>query len=383
MLIRIKLLTIIFFTIMALHSFAVSFDCEKVAVPVEKMICGDSKLSSLDDELNSAYKSALNSVQNIQALKDAQRKWIKEDRNRCKDVQCLADIYTKRISELKSSAPYDNKNISSNNAPDGSGAISQNTNPDESEKKYPPYPDVWGIEMQVYGTSADFDFAAKIANGDCFFSYIKEQKGQLISSATFTHSWIKFFTQEYKNFIKDEYSKTFKQLRDEKRAIMFQGRYSITLHDGSTIQYKTLDSSARCADPHDGYLFKKDKNRKVIAQKMMLYLYNKPVKTSMNSQCERNWDYEKKYYFKKVATMQNEYLVPLEDDTFLFASTGPESVVIIRFDKDFNTKSALMGKNIFMIDGETVGKIFSDIDIDDSSKDNALYEYILKIKKEK
>jgi uncharacterized protein len=371
MFIRIKIFTLILFTLIAFESLAVSFDCNKASSPVEKTICGDNALSALDDELNTAYKSALNSASNKQVLKDAQRKWIKEDRNRCKDVQCLTDVYKKRINELKASTPNDINNISSNNAPD------------ETEKKYPPYPDVWGIEMPVYGTSPNFDLVAKMANGDCFLGYIRERKGEEISSSTYTHAYIKFFAQEYKDFEKDEYSISFNQLRKDKKEIAFKDRYSIALHDGSTIEFKTLDSSARCADPHDGYLFKKNKSGKVVAQKMMLYLYNKPVKVSTDSQCERNWDYEKKYYFKKVATMQNEYLIPLDDDTFLFASTGPESVVIIRFDKDFNTKSTLMGKNIFMIDGETVGKIFSGVAIDDASKDNALYEYILKIKKEK
>jgi uncharacterized protein len=379
MLIRISSIFLIFLTTIAPECFAASFDCEKATSQAEKMICGDKNLSSLDDELDVAYKSALESRSDKKALKESQRKWIKEERDRCNDVQTMADAYTKRIGELKASIPQDTKNLLVNSISDRFQKPEKKTNTDKAEKKYPPYPDVWGIELPVYGTSPRFDFAAKMADGDCFFSYIKERKGQLETGLeTYKYAWIKYFAQENKAFEKDEYGNTDKKIRDEKRQIKLDDRYTVVFNDGSSIKYDN-----RSYHPYYRYLRKIDKNGKETACKMLLYLYDKPVKTSVNTMLERNMDYDKDYYFKKVDNMEIEYLISLEDDTFLFVSHGPESVVVLRFDKDFNTKSDLMGKDIFMIDCQTADNLYSRKGISDAGSDDALYEYLLKIKREK
>jgi hypothetical protein len=255
------------------------------------------------------------------------------------------------------------------------------SNADEAEKKYPPYPEVWGIEKPVNGLNPRFNFAATMASGDYFFSYVKERAGQLgTDSVTYKNAWIKFFDQEAMDFENDENGEMGKIFKYERRQIKLADRYVITLRDGSSMEYDN-----RSYHPYYRYLRKKDKNGRETACKMMLYLYNKPVKTSVDKSVERNWGYDKDYYFKKVENMQVEYLVPLEDDTFLFVSHGPESVVILRFDKDFNTKSDLMGKNIFIIDCQTADRLYErnkNVPAD-AGTDDALYEYLLKFKKEK
>jgi uncharacterized protein YecT (DUF1311 family) len=377
MFIRRKILSLIFFTIIAFECYAASFDCNKAASPAEKMICGDSALSALDDELNTAYKSALNAASNKQALKDAQRKWIKDDRNRCKDVQCLADVYTKRISELKAYTPNDKKSLSYN------GEILTYSNPSQSGIKYPPYPDVWGLEMPVYGYPPGIRLAAKMPDGDFYFSYIKERKEQQGTAVEkYKYAWILFFSQIKKDIGQDKFSTPILLLKKENIEIHQKDSYSVSFSDRSSIEYLDNNTSAHCPDPYEKYLFKKDKNGNKTTCKMLLYLQNNPVKTEMDN-CERNFDYDKDYYYKKVDVMVTEYLIHLNDDTFLVVSHGPESIVIIRFDKDFNTKSDLMGKNIFMIDYKVIKNLFRGIDINDPSRDNALYEYILKTKKEK
>lgn len=78
---------------------AASFDCRKAGTFIEHTICGDSKLSKLDEALARAYKKAKNNIDN-DILKKEQRAWIKTKRKSCKDVQCLRSVYSKRINEL-------------------------------------------------------------------------------------------------------------------------------------------------------------------------------------------------------------------------------------------------------------------------------------------
>lgn len=89
---------------------AASFDCAKAATKIEKMICGDAGLSKLDEELNVAYKTALQdekqatSTSSGQAdtVKQAQKQWVKE-RNGCFDAGCVKRAYETRLSTLTSS----------------------------------------------------------------------------------------------------------------------------------------------------------------------------------------------------------------------------------------------------------------------------------------
>lgn len=72
-----------------------SFDCSKATTAVEKTICSNAQLSSLDRELSVLYKE-FGSEQ-----RDAQRAWIKQ-RNLCQaDTACLVSSYRDRISSIK------------------------------------------------------------------------------------------------------------------------------------------------------------------------------------------------------------------------------------------------------------------------------------------
>lgn len=76
-----------------------------------------------------------------------------------------------------------------------------------------------------------------------------------------------------------------------------------------------------------------------------------------------------------------EQFILLEDDTFFVLTTGHESVVILRFDKDFNTKSDLIGKNIFLLDYKIFQEIAWKKGIDDQSVNDSLSGYLINLKK--
>ena len=90
------LIICIFFTV---SIFGASFDCTKAKTNVEKMICSDSKLSALDENLSKVYS---NFYFISKEIKSDQIAWMKK-RNKCKDDACIKTAYTTRIQELNAS----------------------------------------------------------------------------------------------------------------------------------------------------------------------------------------------------------------------------------------------------------------------------------------
>lgn len=78
---------------------AASFDCVKAAKNIEKMICANGSLSSLDDQLSIAYKKAFETASDKRSLRQEQLSWLKK-RNTCEDVACLSQSYQSRIALL-------------------------------------------------------------------------------------------------------------------------------------------------------------------------------------------------------------------------------------------------------------------------------------------
>lgn len=79
-----------------------SFDCTKAASSVEKLICSDAQLASLDAELAGLYSEIRAKAPNGGELKEGQRQWMREIRDICADVDCLAVAYKDRIRWLHS-----------------------------------------------------------------------------------------------------------------------------------------------------------------------------------------------------------------------------------------------------------------------------------------
>ena len=81
--------------------FSPSFDCTKASVTVEKLICGDRELASLDIKLSQLYSQVLSKSQDKQTLRSDQINWIKLSRA-CKDVACVKQAQELRINQLSS-----------------------------------------------------------------------------------------------------------------------------------------------------------------------------------------------------------------------------------------------------------------------------------------
>lgn len=77
-------------------AFAASFDCSKARTLVETAICTTPSLSAKDDLLNEHYRP----LQHLKIIRELERQWLREVRNRCAAVSCIEEAYDQQISRL-------------------------------------------------------------------------------------------------------------------------------------------------------------------------------------------------------------------------------------------------------------------------------------------
>jgi uncharacterized protein len=82
---------------------AATFDCNKASTFAEKVVCSDSRITAMDDELGRLYKEALAISPQKEALKTEQKAWL-ASRDRCQDSNCIMKAYSDRIAALKGGA---------------------------------------------------------------------------------------------------------------------------------------------------------------------------------------------------------------------------------------------------------------------------------------
>lgn len=85
--------------VLASTAQAASFDCAKAGTKIEHIICGNSEISKLDEELAQSYKAALQDQSKAESTKQMQKQWMKA-RNGCADAACVQDAYLNRIGQL-------------------------------------------------------------------------------------------------------------------------------------------------------------------------------------------------------------------------------------------------------------------------------------------
>jgi uncharacterized protein len=121
--------TILFTALLAIavvpRAFGASFDCSKATNLTEMLICKDHETSSLDEQLQHTYQTALTTAapSSKNALIKEQRNWIAYTRNVCEDEACLRQAYSSRINLLATNQKYI-LNPSACSIPDGSSCRS-------------------------------------------------------------------------------------------------------------------------------------------------------------------------------------------------------------------------------------------------------------------
>lgn len=94
---------------------AASFDCNKASTNIEKAICQNSELNSLDEKLASLYKSIKSKYPTYIAenLTFHQKAWLKKRNTDCKDanIDCLGVAYKYWIGILEDTATADTSGL--------------------------------------------------------------------------------------------------------------------------------------------------------------------------------------------------------------------------------------------------------------------------------
>lgn len=96
------------FLILTLASFttsaiAASFDCSNATKPIEKTICRNPTISSLDSRLGVVYGADVARADERQKerLVKEQKHWLRFTRNNCGDETCFKHAYWSRLAELE------------------------------------------------------------------------------------------------------------------------------------------------------------------------------------------------------------------------------------------------------------------------------------------
>lgn len=99
-----KQITLIILAFIPTTSWSAGFNCTKANTFIEQAICNNQELSTLDNDLMTAYKKAI-SVSDKDTLKIEQRIWLKTKRNKCENNSCLKKAYLARLKELSIDTP--------------------------------------------------------------------------------------------------------------------------------------------------------------------------------------------------------------------------------------------------------------------------------------
>lgn len=102
-----KLNKAIFLLLVCVNSYSASFDCSKASTEIDKTICENDWIGSLDEELSLFYTKLRESLSKEESsiLLSEQREWIRERNKSCETAynkkSCLSDRYRKRVNTLK------------------------------------------------------------------------------------------------------------------------------------------------------------------------------------------------------------------------------------------------------------------------------------------
>ena len=257
-------------------------------------------------------------------------------------------------------------------------------------KKYPPYPDVWGYELPWPEKNSRHSgtMIFKKGDGDYVAMYIKQitkvrRKNGSCCDLKYEHAGQSFFSG--KKWDGKEVGDFAEQHREDRVPREFGKPNPWILTDGSELQRKTKGAD-RCLNYLDWYLVLLDPEKKVVAEKHLIYLLEEPIKTPVCYPSERNENLVGK---QRTVTMRVQgvepYIISLEDGTFLLYDQ--DGNIIMRFDRDCNTKSELLNRRVFVVDRQAMDAFVLEyikrrnLDYNDQTLNDAVYAYVANLKK--
>lgn len=100
------ILTLFFFLVIPQNLLSASFDCNSEKTNIEKLICSNSEISVLDNDLSKAYFDTKNIAKKPNLFKKNQLEWLKK-RNKCKNESCIINEYKVRKDFIANWSKYE------------------------------------------------------------------------------------------------------------------------------------------------------------------------------------------------------------------------------------------------------------------------------------
>lgn len=82
-------------------TFPTSFDCKKAFDFPEEAICTNEELAKLDNQLGAEIKLSLDKSENTKKIRDNQKLWLQNKRDKCRDLNCLVLEYKSRLQDFR------------------------------------------------------------------------------------------------------------------------------------------------------------------------------------------------------------------------------------------------------------------------------------------
>jgi hypothetical protein len=197
-----------------------------------------------------------------------------------------------------------------------------------SDKKYPPYPDVWHYIANPLGRASLF-FISR--NGDIVIrssGYFDSGEHDLTKSVSIASFFSKEFYPSNENLEKIGLV----NLKPGRQGEPFK------MANGNSVRSKSSSGGSKCSDDFAAYIEIKNPSGKSLGRYRLLYIPEKST-YDKGSFCEADVSRE-----VRVISMHPQFIA-LQDDTFLAASHN----LVVRFRSDLTTESSLMNKKLFLV----------------------------------
>ncbi len=219
-------------------------------------------------------------------------------------------------------------------------AVAEETPPAEAAISYPPYPDVWGRELP-YPVDGSYYLDQEV---------FEAPDGRVIVNIDASPSDSGESEYRVLDFFSGEMWAVDKKTSAE---IAYGGEYrrmlewDLILADGGWLENESHRVS-NCTITYDLHFIKYDRKGKIVADKMLVYLYDRLVRVLVNPYCEISGGRD--HFYQNWRQIEPAF-APLKDGTFLAYDTrGP---FIVRFDPDLNAPF-IDNRRLFLLDRAVV-----------------------------
>ena len=252
-------------------------------------------------------------------------------------------------------------------------AVAEEPPAGEASEPFPPYPDVWGRELPYPGDGS-YSIHQEVfeaPDGRVIVSIYASP----LRSDEFEYRVLDFFSGEMRTIDK-KISYDIRSGGKHKRLL----EWNLNLADGGRLENESSGRFGSCTVTYDLHFVKRNRNGEVVADKMLLYLYDRPVRVGIVPYCEISGD---RAHFHQNWQQIEPAFAPLKDGTFLAYDTrGP---FIVRFDPDLNAPF-IDNKRLFLLDRAVVMDLVDEAFARDGPSlqniDDVIYDYLIKLREE-